>query len=158
MKYTTKHPDGATYDLTIEEMRMPHLVQQLQISSLWKVLVEGEWMALPAFLESKGQTMCSEQGATSQENLANMLSAEAPWTPGAVFGMIVRLLGLYLVWIGFHGWMGIWLSPFSTDAPMKVLLSIVFGLISPFGLYLLVGLYILLRPHRLVSIVFSARF
>lgn len=90
----------------------------------------------------------------------NLLAADATWCPGSVFGLAVRLLGLYFMWHGTEGFVdlvtgfppitvpslrGMTVPP--TNPRFITVLLISIG-------YLISGLYLIRKPHDLVSLAF----
>ncbi|MBT5927455.1 MAG: hypothetical protein HOH33_12635 [Verrucomicrobia bacterium] len=164
MKYTIKHPNGTTHDLTIEEMQSTQLIQQLQIDASWSVKDGEIWVSLNAFLWE--QTQKQNQQPTKKPNKKDnawrnaLLAADATWCPGSVFGLVVRLLGLYFIWHGTEGFVdlitgfppiivpslrGITVPP--TNPRFITVLLISIG-------YFITGLYLIRKPHDLVSLAF----
>ena len=103
MKYATKHPDGTTYYLTFEEMQSPQLIKQLNIDSSWTVKDGEKWVSINAFIWEQNQKQNLQPTKKTTLSTDNLLAADAPWTPGSVFGLVVRLVGLYLIWHGTNG-------------------------------------------------------
>jgi|GEM_PF-2994565 len=160
MKFLAKHPAGQIYELTREEMQRPALISELGINELWTVNHSGEWIPMATFLGlSGGQFQPAQPNTSGLPNLAtlaagSLLAASAPWTPGSLFALILRLLGLYLVFEVFR----------SLLTEISSLLTILEAVPTPdiallpiaisYGFYLIVGLYLLAGPRALLAWIF----
>ena len=109
-KYTAKHPDGTTYELTLEEMQSPQIIQQLQIDSSWSVKMGEKWESFNAFLWEQNQVHSQKPAEKRIKNIDRtpsitgpMLQANAHWNPCSVFGLTLRLIGLYFALKGLSG-------------------------------------------------------
>ena len=57
MKYMAKHINGPAYELTLAEMSNPKTVCDLGISADWVVNVDGKWISLSEFINSKSRCL-----------------------------------------------------------------------------------------------------
>jgi hypothetical protein len=160
-KYTAKHPDGTTYELTLEEMQSPQIIQQLQIDSSWSVKMGEKWESFNAFLWEQNQKQThkpvkSADGATLPKSKLAM-EIDTQWSPGSVFGLAVRLVGLYLALKGAEGFVTlvVGFSDISMNARGGVPAPSIGNLFFKGALvntaYLVLGLFLVRRPHTLVS-------
>ncbi len=108
-KYTAKHPEGAAYDLTREEMVEPKTVRSLGISEVWVVRVRDQWVPIRDFLSGgvSGNLAASSMAASPVAGTTGTAGptyqpedADALWTPITVFSLALRLLGVLLfIWV-----------------------------------------------------------
>jgi hypothetical protein len=160
MKFLAKHPAGQTYELTHAEMQHPALISELGINELWTVHHGGEWIPMATFLGlSGGQFEPAQPNISDLPSLGTLaagplLAASAPWTPGSLFALILRLLGLYLVFEVLRSLLaeisGLLATPEALPTPGTALLPIAIS----YGSYLIVGLYLLAGPRALLAWIF----
>lgn len=181
MKHTIKHPDGTTYDLTIEEMQSPLLIEQLQIDASWSVKKNDKWISLNAFLWEQNQKLAQEPSKKNSQNYSekeseqirskvdNMLQADAPWSPASIFGLGIRFIGLFLLGKGLllvtsiiMGLIGYSSAGYSTLQRSGALFIESSSMKPPHFINILaaifitvIGIYLLRKPHGLVSLAFS---
>ena len=89
-----------------------------------------------------------------------MLQANAPWNPASVFGLVLSFIGLYFAIKGLIGMPGliaeflnIQSSSIQVIQHASIKPSIILMLIVEIT-YIILGLYLIRRPHRLVSFAF----
>lgn len=148
MKFSAKHPAGQAYELSREEMHQPEMIRQLGINKLWMVKNGSEWIPMGEFLALPAGQLQKSQAADP------LLAAGAPWSPGSVFALVLRLLGLYLVFEVFRSLLndisGLLTTPEVIPTPWLVVLPIALS----YGAYLIVGLYLLAGPRALLAWIF----
>jgi hypothetical protein len=154
MKFLAKHPAGQTYELTREEMQQPRVIAQLGINDSWTVEESGQWIPLATFL---GLPIGQLQASPPNLGLlaaGSLLAAHAPWSPGSLFALVLRLLGLYLVFEVFRSILNEISSLLTATevlpAPGLVLIPVAIS----YGCYLVVGLYLLAGPRALLAWIF----
>lgn len=97
MKFTAKHPDGPAYDLTPEEMENPAVMKNLGIDGSWLVLVGTEWISIARFLAKPASEFTVPPATLPAKTEAVSLSPNAPFSPGTIFALALRLAGAYLL-------------------------------------------------------------
>ncbi len=166
-KYTAKHPDGTTYELTLEEMQSPQIIQQLQIDSSWSVKMGEKWESFNAFLWEQNQVHSQKPAEKRIKNIDRtpsitgpMLQANAHWNPCSVFGLTLRLIGLYFALKGLSGLVDFVVGYSHIQSATNQIIQhssikpSVFITIIGKVIYITLGLYLIRRAHRLVSFAF----
>jgi hypothetical protein len=158
MKFMAKHPNGAAYELTREELQAPSVVQQLEINESWLVRVGTDWIPLPAFLRTAPDEINERKAAAADSRTDSFLAASARWTPASVFSLTLRLAGLYLLLQVFSGVVALISGVvISKDLPMPMPERVWPSAVIAYLCYLGLGVYLVLGARSFVAWVFSLR-
>ena len=103
MKFLIKKPNGPAYELTRAQMNDTDVVRQLSIDETWKVRVGSEWISLPDFLGMPASRVQEVIGLASKCATDSALEPDASWTPATVISVIVRLWGIYFLYLFASG-------------------------------------------------------
>jgi hypothetical protein len=155
MKYMAKHPVEAAYELSREELKSSRVVEQLRINQSWIVNVGGEWIPLLEFLGMSGNELHAKP--TTDYSMADaLLAPRAQWTPGSIFSLVLRLLGVFLLFEVFRGGVSLVSGIVATsEPPVHVPWPLSWASVITLGCYLAAGFYLVLGSRALVAWVFS---
>jgi hypothetical protein len=156
MKFMARHPNGAAYELTREELSAPNVVQQLQIDDSWTVRVGADWVPLPAFLRTAPDEISERTASVANSRAGAFLAASARWTPASVFSLTLRLVGLFLLFQVFSGTVALISGvAISKDLPLPMPDRVWPSAVIAYLCYLGLGVYLVLGARSFVAWVFS---